>query len=391
MFNALLIARHHGLAWALPQLLHRAGFQTDAIASSPLMKKCRFLRQLCLVDETKPLLPAILDHLRNKTYDWIVFTADDVFEEIAQSDLSLDEKLQILPIKKKENMALLNSKIGLSLRLAQENISTPPFAVVQGKAEARSEAAKLKYPLLLKIDSSAGGTGVFEIGRALDFDLLSPAIFQTPLLLQKKIEGVEIDLSSLFLESQLIHFNEARVEKCRRRFGPSYLRRYSPMSCADPAIYCELSRLGQALSCHGFTNIGCIANEKGRFYFEADMRPTAWVEIPRFFGEDPAEKIQKWFSFKEPLLKPLAKKSEQKVSYLIPYFLRLKPEELLFNRYRAWKFVPKDDRKLIFHLLLSHFHNQMFLRIARSLGRRVVPRHFRNFFLIKRLRYFFQI
>jgi len=46
-------------------------------------------------------------------------------------------------------------------------------------------------------------------------------------LVQKKIEGTELDLSGFYREGKLIYFTHSKIEKVsQNKFGPSLLRTY---------------------------------------------------------------------------------------------------------------------------------------------------------------------
>ena len=379
LFHTLLIGRDYGLAWALPQLLTRAGFCVDAISSSQVMRKCKFIRNCHIVPSHQSLIPAITKKMRDH-YDWIIITEDGVLIEVLQSDLSLTDKLKLLPVQKEKNFTHLYSKIGLSKIFSSEGICTPPFSVAQNLAETLSSAEQLGYPILLKRDSSGGGHGIVECNTPFDLHSLHPEIFHRPVLLQKKIPGIELDVSAIYLEGNLIHFNYAKVEKQCQKFGISSVRTYQPLSTVGEQLFQELTHIGKVLGAHGFTNIGCIQFEGRRFYFETDMRPTVWVEFPRFFGEDPAIRIEKWFSNKETLSYPVLASPNQPSQILLPYFLRLKRLELLLNRYDVWKFIPRDDPKLIIKLLRIFIFSFGIRSYSISIIKRIVPKKYHKKF-----------
>jgi hypothetical protein len=58
-----------------------------------------------------------------------------------------------------------------------------------------------------------------------------------------------------------------------------------------------LSKIGLALGANGFVSIGCIKrdSDKQYYFFEADMRPNVWIEYPKYFDDDPALLIKKYF------------------------------------------------------------------------------------------------
>ena len=360
--HALLIGRGHNLAWTLPQLLARAGFSVDVISSSRVMQHARFVRECDIVPRDASIVPAIRKRLE-KHYDWIVITEDDVLNEILQSNLSLEDKLKALPVLSQENLIHLFSKIGLFKTFSTQGVSTPPSFPANHLPEALLAAKRLGYPVLLKLDASSGGAGVFECKDPSALGAVYRQVGNFPILVQKKLFGIELDLSALYLEGELVHFSFAKVEKTVRSFGPSSLRTYYPLSILEKSIFQELEHIGKVLGAHGFVNIACIQSEQGRFYFEADMRPNVWVEFPKFFGEDPAVRIKQWFCKKKKLEYPALPSSRSPI--LLPYFLRLKRWELLCNRYGVWKFIPKDDLKLTLKLLslfLCSFGIRTFIR-----------------------------
>jgi len=373
--NALLIGRDHSLAWALPQLLTRAGFCVDSINSSPIMEKCKFLRSCHVISPHQLFRSTILNKMKEQNYDWIIVTDDGTLKEIVESDLSLTDKLKLLPVQKEENFIHLHSKIGLSKVFASKGINTPLFSIAHNVTEALAEADQVGYPLLVKIDSSAGGAGVFEVNNPSELQSLNSKIFDQPVLIQQMISGAEWDLSALYFKGNLIHFNCAKIEKRCSKFGISSVRTYYPLSRVDEQIFHELAHIGKALGIHGFTNISCIQSQARRFYFEVDVRPNVWVEFPRFFREDPAIRIREWFSHKKTLSYPVPSLPNQPQKILLPYFLRLKRSELLFNRYGVWKYIPKDDLQLIFTLVRVFMFSGIKGRII-SIIKWIVPKKY---------------
>ena len=375
--RALLIGRDYFLAWTLPQLLARAGFSVDVVSSSRVMSRCKFVQNCDIVSFRQSLIPVIVERMK-KHYDWVIITEDGLLTDVLQSNLSLEVKLRILPVQQEKDFAHLYSKIGLSRMFSAEGVCTPLFAVVHNLPQALSEAEQLGYPLLLKRDSSCGGNGIFEINSSADLHSIDSDLFHKSILLQKKITGIELDLSALYFEGNLIHFNYAKVEKTCWKFGISSIRTYHPISLVDEQIFQELAHIGKVLGAHGFTNIGCIQAEERRFYFEADMRPNVWVEFPKFFGEDPAIRIRKWFLSKETLNYPASLASDSLI--VLPYFLRLKWFELLFNRYNVWRYIPWDDYKLTLRLIrISLFSFGLKSRFILLVKWVIPPKHHKHF------------
>ena len=59
---------------------------------------------------------------------------------------------------------------------------------------------------MIKVDSSCGGYGVFECSNEFDIQKINSEFLKASFLVQKKIMGIELDLSEFYLNSQLINF-----------------------------------------------------------------------------------------------------------------------------------------------------------------------------------------
>ncbi len=372
--RALLIGRCHSLAWALPQMLARAGFQIDVITSSPIMKRGRFIRSCETVPTAQSLIPAIQRAMHHH-YDWIIITDDITLREIRESEIPSCDKLKLLPVQSLNNFTHLFSKTGLSKVLSDNGVSTPPYHVAHNLSDAMLGANQIGYPLFLKLDSSSGGLGVFECQNSTDLKACESKLSKWPVLIQKKIEGAEKDFSAIFLNGDLVHFSHSKIERvCDNTFGPSVIRTYCTLSNTDAQIAQELAQLGTVLGAHGFVTISCMESGSQRYYIEADMRPNVWVEFPRFFGEDPATQIKNWFSQKKTLSRgDLLALQNPTSQIIIPYFLRLKWFELLFNRFNVWKFIPRDDKVLISFLIVQRFIIYPMLYRLTMLGKYLTP------------------
>lgn len=351
--TALIIGRSSNLFLNLPYILHSSGFAVDLISSSREMKFSKFIRNNLFIPLTKPALPHITKCI-NYDYNWIIVTDENLLQEILDSPLSEQDKLKLLPVVSSKNYLHLNSKIGLSLTLHAHGIKTPRFSVASHKNEALLRAEKLGYPVLLKQDASSGGAGVIECVSPKQILAISNGFFKQRILIQEKIHGVDIDLSALFLDGKLIHFNYAEQTKtCLNTFGPSYLRTYTSLPFVEKACFQELSSIGKALGLNGFTNITCVLTANGaRVYFEADARPNAWLDYSRFLGDDIATRIRAWFTTGQHLQYPVPATAKHLKQLQLPLFLRMQTYELLINRYKVWHYIPKANRTLLMRVLL---------------------------------------
>jgi hypothetical protein len=353
--EALVIAHATSPAWDILHLLSRAGFSVDIVTTSRHLHLTRFARTVHSVTSDKALAPSAYDivHIREKPYDWVIATDDLTLRALAQ-DWPTGTPLEFLPSTTPENLRHLCSKIGLSRVLSARGIRTPPFRIAQNHEEAIEAARATGYPVMLKVDFSGGGDGVHECAQDADIVALRHLFSGQPLLVQKKIEGTELDLSAIYFDRELVHFTYSKCERRSKRFGLSVVRTYYPLSLVDGEIFVELSALGDALGASGFVNIACIEGAGGmRHYIEADMRPNAWADCSRFFGEDAAPRIRDWFCSRARLTKTSAARlGAGQAPLTIPYFLRLDTWELLINRYGVWRFIPLADARLVRRLLL---------------------------------------
>jgi hypothetical protein len=358
-WEALVVSDCADLALALPHLLARAGFSVDVIATSGILRSSKFVRSVQILPSENDLAPAVLEQLsaRSWPYDWVI-AGDDVTLKLLGS-FSWPPALRPahLPLERAGATNHLFSKIGLSRALSAGGVQTPPFYVASCADDASRWASKNGYPVLLKVDSSCSGNGVYECTCNDDIERQEALFASAPLIVQKKIEGFEMDVSAIYFDHELVHFSYARVEKTKDRFGPSVVRTYYPLPLVDDGIFGELERLGYALAADGFSNISCIeaADGSGRYYFEADLRPNVWIDFPKYFGEDPAEQIRAWFTSGTCLSRQSLKRREPCVPVIMPYFLRMKFWEVLTNRYGVWRYIPLADPMLLLEYCAPHW------------------------------------
>jgi hypothetical protein len=190
--------------------------------------------------------------------------------------------------------------------------------------------------------------------------------------MQRKIMGREIDLSAFYQDSELIHFSYSSIEAREYgKFSPSALRTYTQLENVDHSVFEDLRRLGTATGANGFANISCIKSESdGKLYFiEADLRPNVWVNYPKFFGDDPATRISKYFSDGEAIKYPYPIDSKFPDQILLPYFSRIKLWELVFNKYNSWSYIPD----LNFHITLLAPVNKAIKNMARRFLKPIIP------------------
>ena len=345
--NALLVAGSFGLLGPLLSIFSRAGFNLDVITIDPFIEKSKFKCRYDMAYDLK----SMMEKLREKNpdhYDIIVVSSDDALQHILRSDMSIAQKLKLLPVNSEENFEHIYSKIGLSRVLERSGVATPPFVVAENFPAAVVAAEKLGYPIMVKLDSSGGGNGVFECNNLSALNEMDKKIFLEPVLIQKKINGVELDLSAFYRDGKLVHFGYSEVKKVEKKFGPSLLRVYKQLCGADEKLFTEMRQLGAALGANGFVNISAMQSDDGRRYFiEADMRPNVWMEYTKYIGDDPALRIAQWFESMKTLDFPASINHGYPLQLQLPYFHRMAVWEILRNRYGVWKYLPWHDKGLL--------------------------------------------
>ena len=145
-------------------LLIRAGFTVDVISNSSAFRKNGAMRDYVLAKKRDLLVKTAAEKIK-KGYTLVVVGDDATLGVILNSDLSGEQKLRLLPVLSGKNFGHIFSKIGLSLALNEHGINTPDSLIARDEEELNTSAHALGYPVLVKLDSSAGGLGVFECLR----------------------------------------------------------------------------------------------------------------------------------------------------------------------------------------------------------------------------------
>ena len=353
--KVLLIGSDPGLLQPIPSLLTRAGFTVDVISQTPLLRATNQINNLWFARDNEHLLELVASHAP-EPYDLIVLSEDVTISLILKSSLPSKLKLKLLPVTAEKYYPHLFSKIGLSKALEAGNVLTPSFAIAQHLQELSPLANSLGYPVMIKINASSGGIGVFICKSDRDIDHLlhtqeERLSSNLPLLIQKKIEGITLDLSAFYQNGELIYFSHAAEEKTMYPLGPSCVRTYTQLGALDKSIYEELAGLGKALGAHGFSNITAIwsCEDHRRYIIEADLRPNVWADYSRYIGNDTALAIQDYFEHGTILQFPQPINEQFPSTLLVPLVSRLKFWEIVLNQYDVWQFATREQivRRLI--------------------------------------------
>jgi hypothetical protein len=324
-------------------LLTRAGFIADVVSTNAFFKRNRAIRDYVLAEKDDLLLRIASEKIK-KNYALVVIGDDPTLGKILHSDLSPAEKLALLPVVSEDHFAHIYSKVGLSLAFKSHGLLTPDFRIANNEHELKNAIRELGYRVFIKLDSSSGGTGVFENSCKDGHENLANKIKIYPVVVQKRISGTEVSMEAFYQNSTLIHFSYSTQEKYKYKFGPTLVRRYAQLSSLKEKIFDDLDLLGAALGAHGFVNISSIRSDlDGKLnFFEADMRPNLWMDHPRYFGDDPARAISRYFATGKTLKFPCAVNSGYPEDVLLSHALRAGPGDLVLNRHQVWRHLPEN-------------------------------------------------
>ena len=337
---------------SVARLLGRAGFACDTISSDARLARSGVVREAFPFEPAPRWIDAALDW-QSRTGGLVVPCDDDLIRQIRDAALDSAIPCRLLPITGPEHLGHVGSKVGLARALEKAGVAVPRFAVVESAGALVAACEALGYPLVVKVDESGGGEGVFPCTSRVEAETLAARSLRLPLLVQELIDGDLIDLSGFFRGGRPVHFVYNRsLKNVGSPFGVSILRRYTRLSALDRDVFEDLVHFSLALGLDGFVNISALRRSvDGRLLFiEADLRPNAWVEASRIFGDDPAPAIRSVFETGHVLTWPPPRQPGP-TTVDLPYPFRLQSWEILTNGHGVWRtFGEHAPADLVRHL-----------------------------------------
>jgi hypothetical protein len=214
----------------------------------------------------------------------VIVGSDPEMREITQTEVNLDTKLKLLPIKSPDAFKILDSKVGLQEVMEKLKLSAPMGAVIAGPDELKNQQNHFKLPYLIKGDQGGGGAHI----RRISADSMYPKIddIPFPFVLQEEIMGSEISVDAYFVNGNLRAYIYSDQIKSISKFGPSYMRRIANPPTED--FIQTLKTIGQFTGAHGLVNTTFIfdSNLNRHFMIEFDPRPNAWHFLAPILGID---------------------------------------------------------------------------------------------------------
>jgi hypothetical protein len=293
-FDFVLIGNAENVLRNLPLSLKLSGFRVLGIAppQSTLLRN-KNLTSTIEIDGLSTLefvknLKSIESFLK-KSNACFLWSSDEIMKVVAESNLDLYCKKNILPIKNQEFWRIFDSKAAQSQTFYFLGVRQPKTKIYEKAKNSITEDWEVESRVLLKGNSSGGGAFIHEFDRVEDIDLEGINSNWFPISVQEFIAGKDLMVEAYFKNGELVLALASETLAETTKFGPSVARRYLD-ECPIEAVK-TLSSLGRELKVNGFVNVtfrSCSQSEQ-LYLIEFDARPNIWhgvfyeLEIP--FGE----------------------------------------------------------------------------------------------------------
>jgi len=353
----------------IPALFARAGCIVDVYCSERSWL-CKGIRagvwHRSPAGNPRHYVDQLVQFAQSGVYDWIVLTDDDALRMV--HDYADDTQAQsLLPLQYMSYQGLAGSKATLSLLSQQHDICTPLFAVYEGVGDIVQTSSNVPYPLLLKVDRSGGGKGIFFCS---DEEELRAAYAQIKddqrknIVVQQYIYGDNISVEALFRNGVLLACARARVvTNTQSEFSVSCVREYEP----DEILTTQVASIGKKLGFNGFCSFTFLQEcATHRYYLvEADLRTHLWFVLSRFAGVDFAKAIQAYLTDSKSFLPQFAETVHMRHFYRdMVRTLRAKDWRNLwkwiFNTDGRWRYIPQNDPRLLGAICLEIIRTYMY-------------------------------
>ncbi len=306
-------------------------------------------------EDAGALLKHLLQFLANhvEEYDWVIPGDDIVVRQL--NEVIMDDALfyKVMPLTKIENRAVLGSKAGLVEVCKKYGIQSPRQLTYNDELTIQDIAGYVKYPMIVKVDESEGGYGVFKCRTEADLAaLLRNVEHKKNLVFQQMIEGEDINTEALFKNGILMVYNYSRNTKIMKDFGISTQRVFLQNNDLTEV----LRKMGADIGLSGFGNIVFMRESKtGNYYLiEIDMRPNSWMYYGKFTGNDFSLAIKNIINNKLELLKSEKQKKELVIGiYKKDVYRCITTKDFkglffwILNKKGSWKYIPSYDKKLL--------------------------------------------
>lgn len=342
----------------IPDLLTKGGCRTDVFCTqnSWAIQNNSYHKYIQGGEDPVIFVKELLSYVQSGqvNYDWIIPGDDIVLRMLNEA---IDDELlfyKMMPLSKIENRSLLGSKAGFSALCAKYGILTPAFLIYDEQMTEERILSVMKFPFMMKVDQSEGGYGVFLCHDEDEFrEKFRGVANKHHLVFQQFIKGYDVNVEVLYRDGELLVQSYSRTMKIMGSFGVSTQRLYYN----NAQILPELIRIGRSLGLNGFGNVVFMFDEAtcAHYLIEIDLRPNAWMNYGRYFGNDFSKAVSGIVSGTKGVM--VADKRYDDTRKLILLYkkdvqrcLLEKDIKGLFgwftNRDGRWQFIPRHDKKM---------------------------------------------
>ena len=352
----------------VPQMLAGAGAKVTFLGpASAWPLRGRFVSQRFLVEGTpQETAEALRKHLAStRPYDWVIVGDDHLLAALASR--SHEEWVQrVLPVPTVgSEVGLLGSKVGFVRAAAALGLPIPPSRVCENEAELRSAAATIGYPVILKREGPSGGEGCLMLTDNAALESAAATLAAGPFVVQRFVDGPTFSVDVLFDRGHARVVLTSRIDRC---WPPPYGVSAQRSFFLIPALVRMAEQLGEAAGLHGFANVTAVRESNAERYWliEADPRPNALIHLAPKLGVDLSSELRALLRGSAPgPAHTLATGPATKVALFPADVLRciLAPDPAglfawVLNRDRRWRFLPRDDARLL-RALAIHLARQV--------------------------------
>ena len=221
------------------------------------------------------------EKLISKLDGWIIWGNDELMRRVVTSNLSLEEKLRILPAKKKIGLQMLGSKVGLAKVSNRIKLNVPNTIVVKNSNELEKHIQSFPTPFIVKADRFGGGEFVKKVSTMKERKELNIPKEWFPVVVQDFVLGKLVSVEGFFKDGKLIAWVSSSKTRTLGPFGASYSRTYE--SAQENGFELDLIRIAKECGLNGMFNCTFISKDGKYYLIEADARPNSWHFLYSFF------------------------------------------------------------------------------------------------------------
>jgi predicted ATP-grasp superfamily ATP-dependent carboligase len=191
-----------------------------------------------------------------------------------------------------EDWAVAEDKLDYVERVAAAGCPVPKTYRIESREALRDVAAKLTFPIVVKVRMGNGARGVEIVERRDDLEARFFALveeFELPVhrwpILQEQLRGRKFKLDGVFAQGESVATSVFEILRCKgaNNFGTSTFR----VTVDEPQLTQHAIQALQALNWHGMFNTDWICDEHGTAHLiDINGRLSGAVAVPYEAGMD---------------------------------------------------------------------------------------------------------